>query len=216
MCLLLSAGCASTGPCWSEISAGTQSLYLPHSKQVVRFQCDPQCATHGMPASPSANDSTSAWIGGWHQSSTVQLPSTLAAGSLSPDGQVVAALKLVPNETGVSTLVHVDLTAHTQHTVVERFRDRTFEPQWLPCQRSAEQRAYLLADMWDHVHLCNCHEHCVVRIIECRVGPSRPDDFPESFDHWLFVLEDGRAAVMRGSNQQDVHVLTWRSLLQPA
>ena len=205
------------GPYWSEIWAGGQWLYLPHNNEVVQF---------GWTGWISACDAAQAEL--WHFQKSIQLPPDIFAPRMSPDGQVLAALKLPQlleedqqTEEGVRhiipSLIHICLEGDTstQHVVVQQFKQGWFRPEWIPCQRLAQHRAYFVADFWDRVYLCDCHQHCVVRIIDCRPWPLYPDSFRFHEDCYMFFTQDGRAAVMRGHDRPDFHILSWRSLPSP-
>ena len=226
------AGVDTVEPCWSDICAGAQSLWLLHNKQVVHFRCQSPRATRTTTALSNRTGSKSLWAGGLLHSGTVQLPDDIQAVSLSPDGKFAAALRVkllnqaefdagLPMPTPMfSALVHVDLAHHghdpPQHMIVKQFKQSIFEPKWAPCQVSAEQRLYMLTDGSGRFHFCDCHRHCVLRIIDCQ--PEVLDTYhPCTTDPWVFFMEDGRSVVMRGHEARyRVHVLTWRALPQAA
>lgn len=134
-----------------------------------------------------------------------------------PSQAEFAAGVLPPSD---AALVHVDLTSQgtnpTEHLVVKQFRQGMFEPKWAPCQVSPEQRIYMLTDASGRFHLCDCHRHRVLRIIDCQ--PEVLDTYcPCTTAPWLFFMEDGRSVIMRGHERRyRVHVLSWRALPEAA
>ncbi len=156
-------------------------------------------------------------FGSWQHKRTFAVPEDLFVASLSPDRRCLAGLQAITDENGshlqdFSSLVHMDRADDTLHTVIERFEQGRFDPDWVPCQRLPEHRAYLLPDAHDRVYFCDCHRHCILRIVEIR-QPLPPGSltFFENPWPWFAFTEDGRAAVMRGRDRADVHILSWRS-----
>ncbi len=156
-------------------------------------------------------------MGTWHHSSTEQVPFDIVAASLSPDGRFLAAVVPLEDDEDRLRLVHIDLADWSLHEIVEEFElGDKFQPEWLPSQGLPHQTAYLLQDDWHRVFLCDCDQHRVLRIIDCRPWPQHPD-ISRGFDGlWMHFAKDGRAAVMKGDDEYEVHVVTWRSLLEAA
>ena len=113
------AGRKSEKPCRSDICAGIQSLFLPHTKQVVQFRYQLPSARHSTTAANSSRGNRSLWTGGWSHLATLQLPASFVASSLSPDGKCLAALRRKAGDAHTlssivtAALVHVELAAQS-------------------------------------------------------------------------------------------------------
>lgn len=195
---------------WSDIWGGQQSLYLRHVHQVLTFSC----------SQGSAGKQPAPWTMLWTLAKTVQLPQVLFATSLSPDGKHLAALKGIYSEEGypkpnICHLIHHNLADQTEHLVVEEFDYGGFYTQWLPGQRLAEHRAYLVPDHWQRVYFCDCYSHCVLQIVDTRPWPMCPRlcGFACSWlsNRFATFTADGRSAFMKAEDVPDIHMISWRS-----
>ena len=202
--LILAGG---TSPHWSEIWQARQALFLPHSSRILTFKCNTYAPGRCRPGGTSP----------WALLGSRQLERFIFAGKLSPDGQYLAALKAIFDAVGnplrqVCTLVHVDLARGRVHHVVERFEQHHANMCWVPGQRLAEHRAYLLADSWQRVFICDCHHHRVLRIVEARAWPLSPSEIFRCNNIWAMFMDDGRSAVIKAQDSLEIHVVSWRSL----